>query len=306
MAEPVLDQPRVMAGIGQGVAAGVAQHVGMDPKRQLGALANGLHEAVDGVSRKWTAAFGLEDEGPRRVPLQLAQHAQFIAANGMHRGLAVLGPADVQCRIAAPLDLRPLQIGDLDGPQAVPEGNQDQRSVPLAVAPQLGGCDQLLDLGWGQVFAGTHLGIRPSCRYFPINVVWLDQPQPRHHQHFPLHPDSNLPDKAHSSESRTGCKCRVSQSVSAEVSVAIHHTAPSLVSSVGSVGLGSAWEASRTGSAFGVTPSISSRPPGWTMILRKVICTLPPSESDAASVWGRILARRPAYALEFSTASLVK
>src|SRR5215469_3922823 len=60
------------------------------------------------------------------------------------------------------------------------------------------------------------------------------------------------------------------------------------------------------GSALGVAPSISSLPPGWTMILRKVICTLPPSESDAASVWGRILARSPAYALEFSTASLVR
>ena len=44
MAEPVLDQPRVMAGIGQGVAAGVAQHVSMDPERQLGARANGFHE----------------------------------------------------------------------------------------------------------------------------------------------------------------------------------------------------------------------------------------------------------------------
>jgi hypothetical protein len=30
MAEPVLDQPRVVTGIGQGVAAGVAQHVSMD------------------------------------------------------------------------------------------------------------------------------------------------------------------------------------------------------------------------------------------------------------------------------------
>src|SRR6516162_3030971 len=37
MAEPVLDQPRVVAGISQGVAASVAQHVGVDPKRQLGA-----------------------------------------------------------------------------------------------------------------------------------------------------------------------------------------------------------------------------------------------------------------------------
>ena len=42
MAEPVLDQPRVVAGIGQGIAAGVAQHVGMDPKRQLGALATAV------------------------------------------------------------------------------------------------------------------------------------------------------------------------------------------------------------------------------------------------------------------------
>ena len=62
MAEPVLDQPRVVASIGHGIAAGVAQHVGMDPERQLGARANGLHEAIDGVSRKWTAALGLKDE----------------------------------------------------------------------------------------------------------------------------------------------------------------------------------------------------------------------------------------------------
>src|SRR5215470_5816375 len=52
-----------------------------------------------------------------------------------------------------------------------------------------------------QIFAGTHLSIWLSCRYFPINVVWLDQPQLRHHQHFPLHPDRDLPDNAHSSES---------------------------------------------------------------------------------------------------------
>src|SRR6516164_5075073 len=213
MAEPVLDEPRVVASVGQGVAAGVAQHVGMDPERQLGALANGFYEAINGVSRKWTAALGLKDESTRRVALQLAQHAQFIAADRVDCGLAALRPADVQCRIAAPFNLRPLEIGDLDGPQAVPESNQDQRSVPVAVAPQLRSRDQLLDLGRGQIFAGTHLGIRFSCRYFPINVVWLDHPQVRHHQHFPLHPDSNLPDNAHSSESGTDCKWRASQPV---------------------------------------------------------------------------------------------
>src|SRR5262252_3173375 len=54
---------------------------------------------------------------------------------GVDCGLAVLRPADVQRRIAAPFNLRPLQIGDLDSPQAVPEGNQDQRGVAVAVAP---------------------------------------------------------------------------------------------------------------------------------------------------------------------------
>jgi hypothetical protein len=68
MAEPVLDQPRVVAGIGQGVAAGVAQHVGVDPKRQLGPIANGFHEAINCVSRKWTAALGFKDESTR-VPV---------------------------------------------------------------------------------------------------------------------------------------------------------------------------------------------------------------------------------------------
>src|SRR5215831_8787068 len=123
MAEPVLDQPRVVASIGQGIAAGVAQHVSMDAERQLGARANGLHEAVDGVSRKWAAALRLEDKCTFRVALQLPQHAQLVAADRVDCGFAVLRPADMQCRIAAPLNLRPLKIGDLDGPQAVPESN---------------------------------------------------------------------------------------------------------------------------------------------------------------------------------------
>ena len=40
----------------------------MDAKRQLGARANGLHEAVDGVSGKRAAALGLKDESIRFVP----------------------------------------------------------------------------------------------------------------------------------------------------------------------------------------------------------------------------------------------
>src|SRR6516165_10257960 len=70
------------------------------------------------------------------------------------------------------------------------------------------------------------------------------------------------------------------------LSRAFHRTAPSLVSSVGSVG--SALEASSgAGSDFGVAPSTSRWPPGWTMTLVNVICVdAPPSESDADNVVG--------------------
>jgi hypothetical protein len=33
------------------------------------------------------------------------------------------------------LDLRPLQVGDLDGPQTVAKGHEDQCGVAVAVAP---------------------------------------------------------------------------------------------------------------------------------------------------------------------------
>jgi hypothetical protein len=124
-----------MTCVGQGIAAGVAQHVSMNPKRQLGALANGLHEAVDGVRRERTPALSLEDEGTDRITLQLAQHAQFVTPDRVNCGLAVLRPTDVQRWIATPFDLRLLQVGDLHGPQTVAKGHEDQRGVAVAVAP---------------------------------------------------------------------------------------------------------------------------------------------------------------------------
>jgi hypothetical protein len=106
------------------------------PERQLGALANGLHEAVDGVRRERTPALSLEDERTRGIPLQLAQHAQFITPDRVNCGLAVLRPADVERRIATPFDLRPFQVGDFDGPQTVAKGHEDQRGVPVAMSAQ--------------------------------------------------------------------------------------------------------------------------------------------------------------------------
>ena len=81
----------------------------------------------------------------------------------MHRRLAVLGAADVQRGRSAELDLRPFQIADLDRPEAMPEGDQDQRGVPVTVAAIPGRLDQLLDLGRRQIFPRSKLGIwRPN------------------------------------------------------------------------------------------------------------------------------------------------
>src|SRR6516164_7140613 len=91
---------------------------------------------------------------------------------------------------------------------------------------------------------------------------------------------------------------------------AFHYTAPSLVSSVGSVGLGSALEASGAGSAFGVTPSTSRRPSGQTMWRSKTTFTPePPSDSEAeaaASVWATSLPKIDVYALQFSRPSATR
>jgi hypothetical protein len=56
VAEPVLNAPRVVVGIGQGVAPGVAQHASVDRKGEAGARADALDVAVDGIGRERAAA----------------------------------------------------------------------------------------------------------------------------------------------------------------------------------------------------------------------------------------------------------
>jgi hypothetical protein len=75
----------------------------------------------------------------------------------------------MQGGIAAELDLRPLQTGDLGRPQAVPERNQDQRRIAVTVAARLCRLDELLDLGDRQIFPRAPVGIARARRHDPGN-----------------------------------------------------------------------------------------------------------------------------------------
>src|SRR5262245_28074277 len=69
----------------------------------------------------------------------------------MHAGDSVLDPVNVQPALGQ-LDLLPLQVADLRGPQAVPIGDQHHGRVAMPVAAMLSGAvHQPLDLALGEV-----------------------------------------------------------------------------------------------------------------------------------------------------------
>ena len=123
MAKPILDGSCVVAGIGQCVAAAVAQHVGVHREREPGALADALDEAIDSVGRERAAALSGEDKGAVGIlPLQLAQRPHFVATERMRAGLPFLARRTCSVAERPRLDLRPFQIANLGCPQTVPKG----------------------------------------------------------------------------------------------------------------------------------------------------------------------------------------
>jgi hypothetical protein len=52
MAEPILNCPRVVACIGERVAAGVPEHVHVNLEWKSGALAYALEQPIDGIGRE--------------------------------------------------------------------------------------------------------------------------------------------------------------------------------------------------------------------------------------------------------------
>jgi hypothetical protein len=107
--------------------------------------------------------------------LESPQRPQFIAEDVMCAGRALLDPTDVQGG-RPEVDLIPAQVNQFGRPQAVPIGHQDHGGVAPAMAVVLGGGDQPLDLGLGEVFAGAQVGVRPSARWnCSFYDGWRDQ-----------------------------------------------------------------------------------------------------------------------------------
>jgi hypothetical protein len=81
---------------------------------------------------------------------------------------------------AAEFDLRPFQVGDLAGAQAVPVGDEDQRTVAMAVAAAAGRADELFDLGPRQILAGAKRGVG-SLLWEEVDIIndgnRLERPQ---------------------------------------------------------------------------------------------------------------------------------
>jgi hypothetical protein len=95
------------------------EHVTVNWEGKTCPLANALDKTIDGVRREWPAPFGREYECcVGKLAAKLPERSDFIAPKRMNGRLAILGASDVQRCRPAELDLRPLQVGYLDGPAA--------------------------------------------------------------------------------------------------------------------------------------------------------------------------------------------
>ena len=115
MAKPILQRPRIMPRIGQGIAARMPKHVTVNREGKARTLADPLDQPINGVGRERTAALGRKDEAALgELPAQLAQCSDFVAPKRVDARLAILDAPDVQRSRSAELDLRPFQIADFD------------------------------------------------------------------------------------------------------------------------------------------------------------------------------------------------
>ena len=160
VAEVVLDQPGVRALVGQGVAAGVAQHVRVGGQGQPGPLAAPAHRQPRGLAAQGAAPLA-DEKGVRRGLHRLPRlqprldRPDFLRAQRLGRGQPFLQPQHMHHPILH-VDLGQLQAARLRHPQAVAERQQQQAAVAGGVAAALGGREQPLHLRRHQIVAFEH------------------------------------------------------------------------------------------------------------------------------------------------------
>ena len=163
MAEVVLDQPGVRALVGQGVAAGVAQHVRVGRQGQPGPLAAPADRQPRGLAAQGAAPLADEKDVRRRAhrfPLRQPRldRAEFFRAQGLGRGQPSLQAADVHHPVVH-VHLGQLQAARLRHPQAVAEREQQQAAVAGGVAAAFRRRQQPLHLRRHQIVAFEHLAV---------------------------------------------------------------------------------------------------------------------------------------------------
>ena len=138
-----------MAGVGEREAAGMAQHVGMDPECETGRLAGSSDElwnpaTVNGAPRSETNTNG---EGLTHVSADAGPAARARRSDASPG--SPTAPVNMQAG-SLELDLLPPQVDELGHAQPVPEGSQDHGGVAMAVPVRLRRREEPLDLGLGR------------------------------------------------------------------------------------------------------------------------------------------------------------
>src|SRR5262249_28821975 len=111
-----------------------------------------LNEPVETDGTDRPAALGNEYVGVCRViAAQLTKRPHLVTADWVYAGNAALDAVNVQAALGE-LDLLPLQVADLGGPQAMAVGHQDHGRIPMPVTAMLAGVvHQPLDFALGEI-----------------------------------------------------------------------------------------------------------------------------------------------------------
>ena len=154
----VLDCPCVLPVICELITSSVSQHVGMDWKFNLRRTSRPCHDFPNAGGRQWSFPLAREHIGAVGIlPLQSAQCSQFWPTDRMGARSAILKAIDVKQPLGK-VDLVPAQGNQFAHPQGMAVGNENHSCVPVPVPPLLlSGSDNLLNLGFGQVFTAPPL-----------------------------------------------------------------------------------------------------------------------------------------------------